>query len=211
MKIFPGNHSKNGREITRGEIQPSPDLIHRKEGSGLDLPRCKTEGSLGGADKDLEKFLTSFITCLDLPKPDQLGIDTDLLSQFPMCGLLIALAGINMPRRAGAPEVGMVLLPRGALLEKKLPPPVEQPDVNGPVTQVVHMHCIPGHGTDHLIPIIHDVENFSGGIDLRMFRIARMESKFGPIVHGEILRPCRDRISFSQGPLLPCLFRQIKE
>ena len=107
--------------------------MHWKERPGLDLTRSKTKRPLGGSYKDLQKLISCLVSRLNLPKPNEAGIDPYLLPKFPMSGLFITLPGINMTCRTRAPEVGMVLLPRGSLLKKKLSTGVNNPDVNGPM------------------------------------------------------------------------------
>jgi hypothetical protein len=112
FEVLLSDHPEDGREILRIAHQPLPNLLHREEGAGLNLTGSESEGTLGRADVELNELMTGLGSGLDLPELGQPAVDPDLLAEFPMSRLLIVLPGVDMASRAGAPEIGMVLLPR---------------------------------------------------------------------------------------------------
>ncbi len=162
-------------------------------------------------DEDFQKFIPRFGRGLDFPDFCQWGIHAYLLHQLPMSSLFIGLTGIDMPCCARTPEIRMILLPGGAFLEKQLAGPVEEPDMDSPMKQLIHMHLITRLGADDCIACVHDIKNFLGRIDFGMLPISAQQSEFCPIIHGQILRPCRKGMPLGSSPLLPSLFGKIKE
>jgi hypothetical protein len=82
--------------------------------------------------------------------------------------LLIGLAGIDMARRTGAPEIGMIDFPRGAFLQKELSLSIEDPKVNGSVREVIHMDVATESGLENPVLRVHHITDFSGVIVARM-------------------------------------------
>jgi hypothetical protein len=117
-----------------------------------------------------------------------------------MAGLLVGLTGIDMAGGTGAPLVGVIDLPGGAFLKKELPSPVENPEVNGTMGQVIHMDLAPKLGTGHTILGINHIAHLAGMI---MPLRGDMEGEIGPVIHRQILGPGGERVPLGRGPLFP--------
>jgi hypothetical protein len=98
-----------------------------------------------------------------------------------MPGLLVGLTGIDVAGGTGAPLVGVVDLPRGAFLKEELPSPVENPEMDGTMGQVIHMDLAPKLGTGHSILGINHIAHLAGMI---MPLRGDMEGEIGPVIHG---------------------------
>ena len=83
--------------------------------------------------------------------------------------------------------------------------------MNRPVPQVIHMHLPPPFEIDDPVIFIHHIKDFLRRINRRMFPILSQESKFRPIIHRQVLSPCRHGVSLGQRPLLPHTLLQIQK
>jgi len=138
-----GGQLEERRELSGRTLHPAPDLIHGEEGPGLHLTGSEPEGTVVPSDQKLHELMARLRGGFCLPELHEGTVGADFFPHLPMPCLLVGFPGIDMAGRAGAPEIGVVDLPRGSLLKEKLSSGVENPEMNRPVEKVIHMDLAP--------------------------------------------------------------------
>jgi len=102
----------------------------------------------------------------------------------------------------------VIELPWGSFLEEELSAGVEDPEMNRPVKEVIHMDLCPEAGPkDPVLGIDHIAHLVGMVMPLR----GDMQGQIRPMIDAQVLGACSDRITLGGGPFLPDSGGQFQE